>query len=99
MSRTCKKIATPADLPPYHRRVCELLIQGLTNSEIAVTVGSNANAIKSMVGRMVQSIGLRNALTLAVWYAVNESYFFSHGSYPVAKDTHPTQNPYHQLTN
>lgn len=58
-------------LSPYSRKICGLIVQGLTSQEIALQVGSNSAAIDVTVSRAMQRIGVRTRAALAVWFVVS----------------------------
>jgi DNA-binding NarL/FixJ family response regulator len=46
----------------------ELVAQGLTNREIAESIGTSDNVVKNYVREIYLKVGVRNRIELALWY-------------------------------
>jgi DNA-binding NarL/FixJ family response regulator len=48
--------------------IIELVAQGLTNREIAESIGTSDNVVKNYVREIYLKVGVRNRIELALWY-------------------------------
>jgi DNA-binding NarL/FixJ family response regulator len=51
-----------------HRRVIELVAQGLKNREIALELGIGEHIVREYLGVIYAKIGVSNRVELALWY-------------------------------
>jgi DNA-binding CsgD family transcriptional regulator len=55
-------------LRPREMRVIQLVAQGLTNSEVARSVGTTEHVVKNCLRVIYDKLGLWNRVELALWY-------------------------------
>lgn len=89
MASPSRPIPSPEFLSPYHRRVVEFMAHGYSDTEIALRLGSNRDAIRAVVFRIIRSAGVRNRPHLIYWFAA------PHAITPV---THDLSYPHIRLT-
>jgi DNA-binding CsgD family transcriptional regulator len=53
---------------PREQRVIELVAQGLTNAEVASSLGTTEYVIKNCLRTIYDKLGLWNRVELALWY-------------------------------
>ena len=69
--------------------IIELVAQGLTNREIAESLGTRDTAVKNYVREIFLKVGVRSRLELALWYAeqVHQGKSFADESPSVPAET------------
>ena len=53
---------------PRQQRVIELVAQGLTNRQVAKTLGIDPHVVRNYLGIIYDKTGLSNRVELALWY-------------------------------
>lgn len=56
------------DLSPAERAALELVAKGLTNAEIAASLGKAHSTVKFQVGSALRKLGLHSRAAAAVWW-------------------------------
>ena len=64
----------PVDLSERERQIAVLLVQGMTNKEIAEQLFVSTETIKSYVARILRKLGARNRVQAAVLLARDDSF-------------------------
>src|SRR5215204_3379585 len=65
--------AEPVDLSEREQQIADLLVEGLTNKEIAERLFLSTETIKSYVARILRKLGARNRVQAAVLLATGET--------------------------
>lgn len=60
-------------LSPQQVRIVQLVVEGRTNSEIAVAIGMPEHAIKNYLRVIYNETGMGNRVELALWYLAHTS--------------------------
>ena len=68
-AQTPQPTALPLQGPTDRQQlIIELVAQGLTNREIAESLGTSDTAVKNYVREIFLKVGVRSRLELALWY-------------------------------